>query len=201
MSRYLLYLFSAIFHPLLMPLFGLYLLFNSGIFMVYIPFELKKSIYITIILSTIVLPLLFIPFLRFFKLINNLQMEEKRERVFPLIIAAVLYFLTYYWFKHYAFSMIFQSFMLSISIITFILFIISFFWKVSLHMAGIGGLTGLIFIMSFQLEQHYLMAIIFVIAISGILGTVRLLMGAHKPPQIYAGYFLGLITVLILTRF
>ena len=68
-------------------------------------------------------------------------------------------------------------------------------------MAGIGGLTGLIFALSFHLEINFLVPIISVVLISGILGTSRLLIGAHKPSQIYSGYFLGLFIMLTFARF
>ena len=201
MLKYIAQFLSAIFHPLLMPLFGLFLLFNSGIFMFYIPIEVKHSIYVTIFLSTIVLPIILVPFLRFFRLINNIFMEERRERIFPLMLVSILYFFTYYWFKHFAFSTAIQSFMLSITIISLMLFAISFFWKISMHMAGIGGLTGLIFLISFHLNTNFIIPVIIVLFISGILGTARLILGSHTASQVYYGYFLGLVMVLIFTRF
>ena len=58
---------SYLFPPLLMPFLGIVLIFNSGSYLTYYPFEGQKAIYTIVLLSTIVLPLCFIPFFMFFK--------------------------------------------------------------------------------------------------------------------------------------
>lgn len=184
-----------------MPLIGLFVLFNADISIIYIPKEVRMSIYLTIFLSTIAIPLLLIPFLKYFKLITNIQMNERRERVIPLLIISLLYFFTFYWFKHFTFSPIIQSFMLSVTIVAIILFAVSIFWKISLHMTGIGGVSGLMLILSFQFGKAFLYPLLLVFFIAGCLGTARLVLDCHKPSQLYSGFFLGLIVILLFTHF
>ena len=50
---------SYVFHPLLMPLLAIILIFNSGSYLSYYPFEGQKAIYMIVILSTIVLHVIF----------------------------------------------------------------------------------------------------------------------------------------------
>jgi hypothetical protein len=192
--------FSALLHPLLMPLAGLLIIFSTGQTLAYLPREIALSILTTVILSTIAIPLLLIPFLKYFNLINNIYMDEKRERTTPLMIITLLYFFTYYWFKHFSFSPAMQSFILGITVSAMLLFAVSLFWKISMHMVGIGGITGLVALMVFQVDKNYLLWLLIALLASGILGSSRLYLQKHSQWQVYAGYFLGLATILFTTR-
>ena len=58
-------------------------------------------------------------------------------------------------------------------------------------MVGIGGLMGLLYVFSQQLHFNFLIPIVIVSIIAGVLGTSRLLISAHIPSQVYAGFILG----------
>ena len=78
---------------------------------------------------------------------------------------------------------------------------ISYFWKISIHMAGMGGITGLLFMLCHQLDCNLFVPISLAIFFSGLVGSSRLIAGSHKPAQIYVGYLLGLATMLAIIRF
>jgi hypothetical protein len=66
-------------------------------------------------------------------------------------------------------------------------------WKISIHMVGIGGITGMLFGLSGLLILDLRIPIIISFLVAGFLGTARLRMGAHLPPQIYVGYLVGFV--------
>jgi membrane-associated phospholipid phosphatase len=70
--------------------------------------------------------------------------------------------------------------------------IISLKWKISIHLAGLGGILGAIMALSFRFGLNPVLWIIGIILISGLVGTSRMLLGKHNLSQIIAGFFLGL---------
>lgn len=75
-----------------------------------------------------------------------------------------------------------------------IAWILSFQWKVSIHMIGIGGLTGMLLGLSQVLNAGLTEVILASILISGFLGSARLILKAHNPNQVYVGFLIGFVT-------
>jgi hypothetical protein len=75
--------------------------------------------------------------------------------------------------------------------------VITFRWKISTHMVGIGGLIGAFasMISVHDVIAWPLIGILFVAA--GALGTARLLTSDHSQAQIYAGALLGGFCVFV----
>lgn len=191
---------SVLMHPLLMPLIGILIIFNSGTYLAFLPAEIKRFVYWAIFFSTVVLPLFIIPIFFYSNIIENIYMQSRKERILPVFITTVIYFLTYYWFKHQDFSPILQSYILSIAIITFATLIISFFWKISLHMIGIGGILGLIYVLSAQLKLDLVGILLLGTFLAGLLGSARLKLESHKPAQVYFGFLFGLCLMIFLLQ-
>jgi membrane-associated phospholipid phosphatase len=83
--------------------------------------------------------------------------------------------------------------------------IVNFWWKISAHMAGIGGLLALLWqIDAMELEiisRPWMVAYILIaIILSGLLGSARLLLKRHTLPQVIAGFLNGLICVSLMMR-
>jgi len=70
-------------------------------------------------------------------------------------------------------------------------FIINLKWKVSAHMTGIGGLLGALISTSILLEVDLISYVILSIFVSGLIASSRLILNAHTPLQLIAGFFLG----------
>ena len=64
-------------------------------------------------------------------------------------------------------------------------------WKVSIHMIGIGGIVGMFFGMSSFLLIDLRFPILISLLVAGLIGTARMAMGSHKPPQLYVGFLIG----------
>jgi len=78
-----------------------------------------------------------------------------------------------------------------------LLLIISYWWKISLHMAGIGGLCALIFTFSIRFSTSLRSLFMAAICAAGILAFSRMKLKLHKPSQVYVGFLLGFFVVLI----
>ena len=74
-------------------------------------------------------------------------------------------------------------------------------WKISSHMIGIGGITGLIFALSFRLQVLPIIYMISVFLISGLVGYSRLKLNAHNPAQLYSGYLMSFFITFMIVLF
>jgi len=194
---------SVLLHPLLMPTAGLLILFNSGSIYEFLSFPAKRVIFIIVLLCTVVLPLTFVPFYIFQKIIKNLQMDDRKERLIPFFVTFILYLFCYYLLVRLQAPEIktIVNFILIGSISTLLIFGLSFRWKISAHMTGIGAMLGSLIAFSFILKVNLEIYIIITIVLSGILGYSRLILNKHKAYQIYSGWGLGLIVSLVLLLF
>ena len=194
-------IFSILFHPLLLPSIGIIILYNSGSVLEYLPFQAKKIILLVVSVSTFVLPLTFVPFFIFQKIIKNLQMQNNKERLIPFFVTFVLYFFCYYLLRRLGAPQTITKFILAATFSVLVLFLLSFKWKISAHTAGIGGLTGALIAISFRLNVNLEYFIIAAIIASGIVGYSRLKLKTHEQYQIYIGWLTGFFTSLLIIHF
>lgn len=69
--------------------------------------------------------------------------------------------------------------------------LITFNWKISVHMIGIGGVIGIVTVLSKTGPEVLLYLLSVLIIIAGLIGFGRLQLKAHSLNQIIAGFLLG----------
>ena len=188
---------SVLFHPIIMPTIGLLILFNTHSILVYTYPSVKRAIYIITFFGTSILPLSFIPFFLYSKFLNNFFMNERKERVIPFLITTVLYFFTYFLIWRFPLSDFVKQFLLACAVSIGLVTLISFIWKISAHMVGIGGIVGLLISLMIHENANILVYLIPAIVAAGLIGSSRLVLQVHNPPQVYAGFLLGLISMVL----
>ena len=186
---------SGLAHPMLMPLYAIYLIFNSNTFLDFTPFTLVKAIYMIVFITTILLPISCLPLLKSYSLISSYSLTERKDRMIPLALAILSYSLGFYLLMKLPGTNIFARLQLAGIISLTLLLIISYWWKISLHMAGIGGLCALIFTFSIRFSASLRTMFMMAILAAGLLAFSRLKLEVHKPTQIYVGFLLGFTVV------
>ncbi len=187
---------SYVFHPLLAPTIGIFIILNFISYLSAIPPNAKMWLYILVFVTTFLFPAISLLFLLWQKLITNVEIEDNKERLLPIIISLGFYYMGYYILGINNVSGLLRAFYLSAIISISISFFINIFWKISAHMIGIGGLAGLILAISFIQSLNLLLVFIFTILLAGIIGSARIKLKAHNSLQIIAGFYLGMITVI-----
>ena len=187
---------SILFHPMFMPLLGIFLIFQSGTHISYMPFEVKRIIYFVVAITSCILPLSALPLLYQLKIIKSFRMETARERFIPILLTAFFYYMGYLLLKKMGVPAMIEKFVLSTLIAIVCASAISYFWKISIHTTGIGGVTGAIIALSLLYGFDMSMWITLLLIASGITASARLYLGDHNPLQVYAGYFFGLGVVV-----
>jgi hypothetical protein len=192
---------SVMFHPLVMPLAAMGLMIGTDpVVSLVLTLKMKGMILSLVFITTILVPLLLIYVVYRFGVIRSFYMRTREERAIPLLVIAVFYYLTYYLLKGLHLPQTFHMYMLGATLMIILLILFNFFRKVSLHMAGLGALTGLMTGIAFQYERNTSWVILACIILSGVVGSARLKLDAHQPSDLYLGWLAGAI-LMFLTGF
>ena len=191
---------SIIFHPVLIPTLGLFLLLQSGFYFSMLSWEAKRFILLVVFFTTGVLPMLSVAILalnpRF-----DISMNQTKDRIFPFLSASVFYYLGFLIMNKINAFPIFKIFMIASVLVIIVILLISFKWKISAHMAAIGSITGVFFALSFRSGVNPVWAILLALVVSGLIGTARLLLSKNSLAQVVAGYFTGFSIMYLVVYF
>lgn len=195
MLRNLALVTSVVFQPLLMPT----LVFGLVLFGVpqatTIPEEIKVGIFFIIVLSTLCIPMVTIIGLRLSGMVKSLHMAERKDRMVPFLITTVFFGLTtYFFYKKSELDPILWQGMGIISFAVFVLTLVTFFWKISAHMIGVGGLVAVVIVLGIKFSNfQVLYPLVLVCVLSGLIASSRLYLNAHKPLEVYLGFVTGFL--------
>ncbi len=206
---------SGVFHPLLVPtyMFGLLMLVNPFLFGAN-GFGERRALLtlLMMVLYTAVIPMISVLLMVALNMVNSVMMEEKTERIGPLLLVMVLYFWVYYNLSNSNdVPTIFSTFLLGVVIALALTFVINVLDKISLHTVGMGGLVGMLMITmglfganGVEIGGYTIglgLLLIVGVIVAGLVGTARLALGAHDTVQIYAGYLIGFLSQLVALKF
>lgn len=182
---------STIFQPLLMPIYSIALLFLYTHFrFVYI--QDFWVIIMPAVVFAFLLPAAFIWMLYKLKIVSDLSLKIRKERLFPYLISLFCYSLMIWFYFRMGMPRWFLMLSAASVAVMLIAILITLWWKISAHMLGIGGLTGGVLAVCYFVEHsnpYYLFILLFVIA--GMVGTSRLVLQRHTLGQVIAGFLVG----------
>jgi membrane-associated phospholipid phosphatase len=196
MKKYLAIAASVLFHPMLMPLLGLFLIFNSGTHISFVPSDYRLMAYLIVLGTSCLLPLSLVPLMLQFKLIENLRMETRKERIIPVFTTGLFYILGFFLLRQLGLPVFIYQFVFGSLIALFTALAITLFWKISLHLVGIGGVTGAVVALSLIMGLGITPVLVALFWIAAITASARLYLGAHTPSQTLAGFALGFLIVM-----
>lgn len=195
MQRSISLLISVVFQPLLMPT----LVFGLILFAVpqatSIPEEFKDRIYLLIVLSTLLIPMISIFGLRLSGTLKSLHMPEVKDRRVPFVITTLFFLLTTWFLKQKTeFDPVLWLGMAVICVSVVMLTAVSFFWKMSAHMTGLGGLLAVVLVLGQKFPAfEVLYPLLGVLVLCGIVASARLYLQAHRPLEVYVGLAAGFL--------
>ena len=182
---------SFAFHPILMPTYAILLLFAfSPLFSEFMSIKQKTQIIKLAVVFTFLLPIFSVIILKKFKIVSSFYMENQKERRWPLLFALGWFYLLLRLLETLHTHYIIVTLMLGAMLILLISAIISNFWKISLHMLGIGGVLGA-FLAIHTLFGGNIYLIITLLFCAGLVGFARVNENAHNLKQAYLGFIIG----------
>ena len=188
---------SFIFHPLLLPTFGTILIiianpywfmgFKNGSF----------SILAIIIPLTFGFPVITVLLMKALQFVDDLYLRDQKQRFIPFIAMMIYYIWTFMVLRSQQMPTPILWMMLGSCIAIILAFIVNIGMKISLHTLGMGCLVcvaaNAVFISFSNITPIFLICIL----IAGLVGSARLYLQEHQPQEIYSGYLLGFVSMMI----
>lgn len=188
---------SVLLHPLFMPAYGLMIIFTAPTLYFYLPAEVKKILMLVLVANNIIVPAALIPLFRHRNIISSWTMEKREERVIPLLATAVNYVITSIIVNRFGLPVMIKAYFNSVSIVALAMLVINFRFNISLHSAGAGAFTAVVAVLWIVMAENLVWFMVPVLLVSGLIITSRLILNAHKPAEVYAGYLTGLAIVSV----
>ncbi len=197
-------IFSYLFHPLFIPVIATwYLAFIQAGYFTGIPYGEKIYILIRVAYNTIFFPAFTIVLLKALGFIDSIFLRTQRERIIPYIATNIFYFWMYLVFRNQPdVPLTLTAFIFGIFLSSSFALLANNYFKISMHALGVGAFLGLLSVVIFSAPSYgvFLPAML-VILLTGFVSTSRLIVGSHKPFDIYAGIFVGMIAQFIAHAF
>ena len=193
---------STVLSPLLMPTYGVFLVLWVSVLCL-LPYGTRVAVLLICMGITCILPLIFLSVLRHFKLVKNLHVDIREQRFIPYLFTVLCYAVAAYYLYYCHSPQWFVMFMVGSAITVLLMALINLKWKITAHMAGIGGVVALLYQLHVQGLSAFdlLWLLCFVIIVAGALGSARLALRRHGLWQVLAGAVLGFLCVSLTMRF
>jgi membrane-associated phospholipid phosphatase len=183
-------LVSMLFTPFYLPLVGLVALFFLSYLRQYPP-GYKFFVLAVVYFFTILMPTVFIHLYRRYQGWNLIELGHKERRMVPYLISILCYFSCIYLMEKLHIPHFMGSIVTAALLVQIVCALINVWWKISTHMAAIGGVAGALFIFSEFFGFNPIWWFCLVLILAGILGTSRMILRQHTLAQVVAGFFVG----------
>jgi membrane-associated phospholipid phosphatase len=187
---------SVVFTPFYLPILGLIALFTLS-YLRQMPWPYKLQVLTMVYLFTVLLPTLLIHLYRRYQGWTLIQLGNKERRMVPYVISILCYFACAYWMDYLHIPHFMSNIVTAALFIQIVCALINVWWKISAHMAAIGGVAGALFVFAevFGFNPVWWHCLVFVVA--GILGTSRMILRQHTLLQVVAGFLVGIVCAII----
>jgi hypothetical protein len=167
------------------------IIFSAPTLFGYLPANGKKAIILIMLINNVLLPISFLPFFIHRNIISSWTLNERKDRSIPLIIITILYGITSYIIFKFPIPVFLKSYVFAAAIISLLVTMINFWWKISLHSVGAGALISLVFVLSLKMLTPLEWYLISTVIIGGMVLSSRLRLNIHSPHQVWIGLFTG----------
>ena len=190
--------FSSVLSPLLTPTYGAILVLWTSILCA-LPNGTRITVVMVMMGITCVLPMICISVLHHFGLVRDKRLDNPSERYIPYGFAVACYAAAAAYLNHIHSPLWFTMFAVGGLASVIITMVINFKWKISAHMAGMGGVVALLYQLHVQgLSAFNLFGVLCIaIVLAGVVGTSRLILKCHTVMQVLLGFVNGYVCVTI----
>lgn len=188
-------LLSTLFHPLLMPTYGIAIALYTSYMRIFGD-RLLGIVIVGVLLTTCILPSLGIYILYKLGHISDFRLHERTERTIPYLINFACYVACYLYLYRFGIPSWIIAFIAGAIVALIISLFINRYWKISAHMVAAGSMVTLVFLMSFyglMLTPYILPLQIASVLLTGAIGSSRILLKRHTLGQVGAGFALGIL--------
>lgn len=184
---------SIVFHPLFIPVYiAAFVLFVHPL--LFAGFDEGRKLRL---LATVVVNLAFLPLVTVFLswrlgFISGMYLTTQKERIIPLAAAMIFYFWCWYVLRTLTdVPVIFRDFLFGSFLTIIAAWLMNIVHKVSLHALAAGGMVAFSVILLVRIEGGSAWHIGVAVLVAGLIASARLILGSHRPFDVYAGLFVG----------
>lgn len=193
------HMLSWVFVPLLMPVYAALLAFGYSV-LAFTGLGTRWMFTLIIFVINVVVPSLLVLLLKKLGMVNDVGLNNQKERFLPYVICIVCLIGTALFLGFKGAPQWLVMFYMGGAAAGIVEVVINRWWKISVHAAGIAGvvaLLGHLLIYDYTMPglQGWLIA---AIAIAGLLGSARVWLGRHTVWQVLAGYAVGFAGVWLM---
>ena len=189
-------LLSALFHPLMMPVYlSLVLLFSK--FAPSINPRLKWQILGIVAYSFVLLPVGILFFLKKFGKISSLHLEKQKERFLPMLLIAISYIVGIFLLHIHGAPNTLILLMRGVLLAILMVALISMVWKISAHTTALGGALGVILLLSVIYRTDLSAWAACISLLAGSIAWSRLYLKHHTIKQVNYGFMIGFSAMII----
>jgi hypothetical protein len=189
---------SVLFHPLLIPLYGLLVIFTAPTLFWYIPIRAKEMLFVTLLVNNVFIPISLMVFFRYRNLISSSILENRAQRTLPLTAATLLFAVTSFILSRLQIPIFFKTYVYSLTMLSLTILVINNWWKISIYSAGAGTLVSVVLMLSIRMSASLPVYLAGSILIAGLILSSRLRLDSHNPSEVYSGFLAGLIIPAIM---
>lgn len=194
---------SYLLHPLFIPVIVTFLTVQ-GIPEYFVNFKQGSLrfpydiLYFRVIMISVFFPLMTVLLARALRFIDSIYLRTQRDRIIPYVSSIVYYFWAFYSFKRQGVApAFFNAFFLGIFLAIIISFIANIFVKISMHTTGWGGVIGFLLALMWGMDMNVTIPLVITFFVAGLVATARMVLSAHSPADIYAGFLVGILSQLV----
>lgn len=183
---------SWLLHPFILPVYMVVLILTCTSFSLY-PLQMKFYLVWVVALYTLLLPALSIALLRRMGRISSLRLDDRRERILPLMVGALCYMLCALTISKIPTAIFLRKFMVAAACCEMMALVVSCRWKISLHLTGMGAVVAMFVMLNIIGVGTMYVPMIAAIILAGALASARLHLGSHNGAQVLAGFLGGFV--------
>ena len=191
---------SWVLHPFVLPVYMIVLLLTATTFALY-PANVKFYLLWVVVLYAVIIPILALGVLRSLGRISDFRVDDRRERLLPLLVGAVCYVLCAVTLAKIPSAIFLLKFMIAAACCEVLFFVVSFYWKISLHLAAMGAAVPLLVVMNVAGVGNMMVPLMVAILCAGALASARLYLGCHNGRQVLAGFGGGFVVATLAMLF
>ena len=186
-------------HPMLVPIYTmLMMLYLSNSPWYSLPGNYKSGVLLFVSLGTTLLPLVWMGVCLLLRIITDIEMPNKTERFWPLLLSCLTSFTTGILGNSLIqLPSVIRGMVFGVALLLLVAVIITPKWKISLHSLGLGALLAFVTIIGTRMSIDFGEGLYIILVLSGLVGWSRLYLIAHTPLQLLIGYIVGFICMAI----
>lgn len=188
-------LISTVFHPLLLATWVVVLFGNLNRYA--LGTEPVGKLAVVIFFNTFFFPAMSVFLMYMLDFIPDMKLRNKQDRTIPFIATMIFYIWSFMVVQQMQMPLFLQLFILGATVSVILAFVINIFYKISLHMVGMGGVLMLLILVIFAGGLDLAHPLLALLLLTGLVGSARMAEGAHTLGELYYGLIVGLMGQMI----